>query len=151
MVIAQNAVPFTAASRISTKRIPDAAASCPKSPVLLVQAPLVLCAIDKSLVLISNDLYMTLVEAEHLYYSSSVNAALLSLQITDLLWAFLVNNVGVVLGLAAVLPNKINDQLATAFILACINGLNLLLPGPCWRAPNLRCRRSCRIGRVLTS
>lgn len=109
------------------------AASRPNSPVLLVQVSLGLGTIDKSLVLISNDLDMALVEAEHL------------------LWAFLVNNVGVVLGLAAVLPNKINDQLATAFILACINGLDLLLPGPCWRTPTLRCRRSCRVGRVLTS
>jgi hypothetical protein len=127
------------------------AASRPNSPVLLVQVSLVLGTIDKSLVLISNDLDVALVEAEHLYYLSSANATSSNLQINDLLWAFLVNNVGVVLGLAAVLPNKINDQLATAFILACINGLDILLPGPCWRTPTLRCRRSCRIGRVLTS
>lgn len=94
---------------------------------------------------------MSLVEAEHLYYFTSVNATFPNLQPTDLLWAFLVDDVGVVLGLAAVLPNQINDQLATAFILACIDCLNFLLPRPCWGAPILRCRRSCRVGRVLAS
>jgi hypothetical protein len=130
MAIADNAVPVTA-SGISTKRIPECAALLslrPNLPFMPVQMPLVLCPINQSLVLVSNDLDMALVEAEHLYHFTLVNVAFPNHQLTDLLRTFLVDNLGVVLGLAAVLPNKINDQLAAAFIFAGINCLNFLLP-----------------------
>jgi hypothetical protein len=39
-----------------------------------------------------------------------------------------VDDVDVVLGLVAVLPNKIYDQLAAAFILTSIDGFDFVLP-----------------------
>jgi hypothetical protein len=39
-----------------------------------------------------------------------------------------VDDVDVVLGLVAVLPNKIYDQFAAAFILTSINRLNFIFP-----------------------
>ena len=47
-----------------------------------------------------------------------------------LLRTLLVDNLRVVLGLLAVLPDKINDQLSVVVLLATVDRLNLILPRP---------------------
>ena len=66
----------------------------------------------------------------------------------NLLRTLLVDDLRVMLGLLAVLPNKINDQLSIVVFLTSVYPLNLILPRPRGGTPFLRCRKQRLIGNM---
>lgn len=64
------------------------------------------------------------------------------------LWTLLVDDLSVMLRLVAILPDQIDNQLATTLFLASIDRLDLVLPRAGWRTPLLRSRWRCCVGRM---
>lgn len=99
--------------------------------------------------LVPDDLDMPLVELEHLNRVRIAETwARRCASSSHLLRALFVDDGCLMLGLAAVLPDEIDDQLAVALVLASVNRLNLVLPRARGRAPFLRAGRRRRVGRV---